>query len=110
MITLPTLSDGTAYYRLRTTLDGAEYVLDFAWGVLESRWYLTLYDSTGVLLCGPMKILPLRSLLSPYHGRLDVPSGDLVVYLSTASDVSPPGLYDLGPDKRVQLVYQPGVG
>lgn len=106
MIQIPTLSDGTAYYSLRTNLDGVDYQLDFRWSTREGRWYLTLRDTQGNLLCGEIKVLANWPMLRWYHDREGVPAGELVAICLQPS-VIPPGLTELGIGLRTTLYYIP---
>ena len=103
---IPTLSDGTAFYSQRTTLDGVDYQLEFRWSVRESRWYLNLYDALETPLILGMKLQTNWPLTKYYKGRVGVPQGDLmVISLGVADD--PPGLQDLGAGLRCELHYFP---
>lgn len=101
---LPTLYDGTAFYRQKTTLDGVDYNLEFQWSTREERWYLTVYDSSFVLLAGPIKVLTNWPMFQYYHDRAGFPPGELIA-TSVSPDDSPPGFYDLGIGRRVTLTY-----
>jgi hypothetical protein len=105
-VTIPTLADGTAFYTLRTTLDGADYQLEFSWSEQEERWFLTVRDSLDVLLCGPLKIVCNWPLLRYYHHVVGLPEGELIAS-TVAISQQPPGIYDLAPWARVQLLYLP---
>lgn len=102
--TLDTKTDGTAHYTFRTTLDGSDYLFELDWSTREERWYLSLYDVTGALLCGRVKLVPNWPLLRYVHHRSGMPSGELAVVTSSERK-QPPGLYELGPDARCELVY-----
>lgn len=104
---IPTLSDGTAYYRTRVTLDGQEYLIDFAWRDLYSVWELSLYSGEGALLCGPIRCYAGRPMLRYYHSDPRVPAGELVVNRLDTSRTDVPGLYDLGPGRDAVLTYYP---
>ena len=101
---IPTLSDGTPYYTIRVTLDGTDYQLRFDWSDREARWYVSLYDTLGALIVGQVKIMNNWPILRWYHNRPGCPTGELVC-VSLLADDSPPGLTDLGRDRRCALVY-----
>lgn len=101
---IPTLTDGTSFYSVRTTLDGLDYQLEFDWSTREDRWYLTLRDSQGGLLMGATKLVCNVPLLRYRRHIEGTPPGELAV-TTISPDPSPPGFYDLGPDVRCQLVY-----
>jgi hypothetical protein len=102
--TIPTLTDGTTYYSLRTTLDGLDYQLDLDWSPREDRWYLTLRDSQGELLMGATKLVQNIPLLRYRRHIAGTPAGELVVS-TLGTDDSPPTRLELGPDGRCQLCY-----
>jgi len=103
---LKTLSDGTAHYSFKTTLDGSDYQIDLDWNSRESRWYLGLRTAEGDLLCSNIKVVPNWPFFRYYHYREGMPEGELMATTLTA-DTTPPGLYELGVDRRCTLVYFP---
>jgi hypothetical protein len=106
---IPTLFDRTPFYSQRTTLDGTDYNLEFAWSVRESRWYLTLRDSLGGLLVGSQKILADWPMLQYYHHRAGMPTGELMA-VCVQPNKAPPGLEELGIGQRCVLCYLPSGG
>jgi hypothetical protein len=101
---VPTQYDGTAFYTQRTTFDGVDYQLDFAWSTREERWYLSILDTSGNLILGPVKILTNWPMLQYYHDRAGCPPGELIA-TSVNPDDSPPGFEELGIGRRVTLTY-----
>ena len=91
------------FYRIRTDLDNVVYFMDFAFNVRESCWYVSLYDANEVALVEGKKLVCYTSLLPRYAENF--PQGHLMV-ISSSTDDSPPGLFDLVPDTgRCSLVY-----
>jgi hypothetical protein len=103
---VPTLSDGTPYYSQRTNLDGVDYQLDFQWSTRESRWYLSLRDTSGDLLAGPAKINTNWLIFHRRYRRPGMPTGEIWC-LSLGSSTDPPGLDELGAGRRCELTYYP---
>ena len=103
-LVLPTLNDGTSFYTFRTTLDGADYNFEMQWSTRESRWYVSIFDSQGLLLLGSKKLLSNWPLLRFYHYRA-LPKGELLVVSSQSND--PPGFDELAFGARCQLCYFP---
>lgn len=103
---IKTLFDGTAHYTFRSNLDGVDYEFRLDWSERESRWYLSLYTAEGSLLCSQVKILSNWPMLRYYHHREGMPAGELIAS-NTTLDQTPPGLRELGVDKRCTLVYIP---
>jgi hypothetical protein len=104
---IATRTDGTAFYTLRTTLDGLDYQLEFSWSTREERWYLTIKDSQGDLLMGATKLVCNVPLLRYRRHIEGTPAGELAV-TTTSTDYTPPGFYELGAEGRCQLVYFEG--
>jgi len=108
--TVPTDATGAPFYSQTTTLEGAQYLLSFAFSQRESAWYLSLADANGVDVYNGMKLV----CSSPTQGPIPLlwrckdprrPPGDFFV-LSGTSDLSPPGLADLVPGSgRCALYY-----
>ena len=104
VVFIPTQTDGTAFYTQRTTLDGQDYQFEFAWSVREARWYFSLLDTSGNPLAGPIKVLTNWPMFSYYHDRAGFPPGEMIA-TSVNPDDSPPGIDELGLDRRVTLTY-----
>ncbi len=90
-------------YSQRTSLDGVEYDLRFDYIARLGRWSLSIYDiddqplATGMMLVAG-KLLCVRRRYDP-----NVPQGALFLM---SPDNSSPGLDDLLPDGKCQLVYR----
>lgn len=92
------------YYSLSTSLDGSDFKLEFRYSTRADRFYLNLYDTSGVLLLAGLKLVTGVLLLHYYHYLPGVPAGELVVTTNGADD-SAPGLLELGSDLRCELTY-----
>ncbi len=95
-----------ADYTLRTRLDGRDYGLHMLWNQREGRWYLTISDYQDNLLIASIKLVTNWSLLDFYQYDPNVPPGKLLV-TDSSPDGSSPGIDELGPNQRCQLVYVP---
>jgi len=104
-LVIPTVQ-GEAFYSIRTRLDGSDYNLRFAWNERADRWHLDIADEANIPLVTGIKIMTNWPLIRYYRYNLTVPQGSLLA-LTTTLDLSPPGLYDLGEDRRVSMVYIP---
>ena len=103
---IPTLFEETPYYTQRVTLDGVDYQIQIDWSVREARWYFSLLDTLGGLICGPIKVMTNWPMLRWYHDREGCPTGEILA-VSLSPDDSPPGFLDLGVGRRCTLVYVP---
>ena len=106
ILKLKTLNDGTAHYSFRTNLDGIDYQFNFDWFEREDRWYMAISTTEGQVLCSNVKVLANWPMLRYYHGRENMPAGELMAITHT-NDRTPPGLYDLGVGRRCVLTYFP---
>ncbi len=99
--TIPTFSD--PFYDETISLEGQSYVFDFRFNQREGAWYFSIALPDGTELASGIKVVCRRELL---HRFADVrlPRG-LLVALANGEDSSPPGLDELGEDKRVTLLY-----
>lgn len=93
------------FYRTRVPLDGATYVLDFAFNTRELCWYLDIYDVDENLLKAGIKLVCSTALGNKTYDPA-MPPGVLAI-VSNSTDDSPPGLFDLKDGGRCQLVYYP---
>lgn len=106
IVQLKTYSDGTAHYTFRTTLDGVDYQFRLDWNTRAKRWYISIYSTDDKLLLGNKLLLANWPILRHYHHIEGLPSGELMA-LALQDDPSPPGLYELGTDRRCTLTYYP---
>ena len=93
------------FYTMTVTLDGSDYVLGFRYNQREDAWYFDISLTDGTLLVAGVKVICNRPLLRRF-ADVRLPLGHLVAF-SSGTDASPPGLAELGVDKRVTLVYVP---
>jgi hypothetical protein len=98
---IPTFSDDS--YLQRTTLEGATYVLAFDFNQRAASWYLSVADLDGVDIVNGVKLVTGFSLLGKCRDPR-APLGVLYVVSST-SDGSPPGQFDLLDGGRCTLLY-----
>lgn len=87
--------------RQRVKLDGRDYLLDFSWNGRESRWYVTVLDADGVLICGSRKVV-VGGRIANRTADPRAPLGVLCAVDVSGSDIDP-GIDDLG--ERVVLGY-----
>lgn len=98
---IPTFS--TPLYRQTVRLDGTNYVLSFAFNQRAAVWHLSISSIADVPLASGLKIVSNRRLLGA-RTKVGLPPGDLVA-VTTSTDLSPPGLGDLGEGLRCELLY-----
>jgi hypothetical protein len=106
---IPTSFDPeTPYYRQTTSLEGREYQLEFRYSSREDAWYVSFYkleaNQDRTALATGIKIIPYLDLLARFVRADRLPPGELRAFPQGGSD-SIPELQDLGPGKRVELVY-----
>lgn len=100
---IQTDTDGTAFYRQTTPLDGRVYQLIFTWNARTENWYLTVRTEAGVEIegCEGMKLVqggfPLRKVAD-----LNRPPGEIIVQSEFDAE---PTLTSLGTD--TVLAYIP---
>ncbi len=58
------------------TLDGVRFRLQSNYSSFSDRWYVSIFDLTGVLVLGSIACMPGIDLLLPYK-HLAVPQGEL---------------------------------
>lgn len=90
-------------YTQRTVLDGAAFVLEFAFNQREGMWYLNLSDADGVEIRSGIKLVVdfplLRKIIDTRR-----PPGELVA-VDLQNLGTEPTIGELG--ERVELVYTP---
>ena len=101
---IETFSDVPLYSR-DVTLAGKVYTLHWDYNGKEDRLYFAFALQDGTFLLRGVKVVPFMPLLirTANFGR---PSGEIVCTAPTSDD-SPPGLGELGEDRRCQLWYYP---
>lgn len=102
ILAIPTSSD--PFYTQITRLDGVAYELSFRFNQRELAWYLSIALEDGTELARGIKIVVGIDLLRRRKHDLRLPQG-LLVAVTNTNDDSPPGLADLGIDRRVTLTY-----
>lgn len=102
---IPTL-EGEPNYSMRLRLDGKDYNFTFRWNERLARWAMSIFDDDQVPLALGIPIVSNWPMLRFYQWDKRLPPGELFA-IDTTNDGSPPGFYDLAPDKRVQLIYLP---
>ncbi len=98
---IPTFSD--PFYDMTVVIEGQSYVFDFRFNQRESCWYFSIALPDGTELLSGVKVVCRREFLHRAANVL-LPRG-LLIALPNSEDSSPPGLEELGVDKRVTLTY-----
>lgn len=99
------LPSAEASFRLRTTLEGREYVLGIHWNGRMERWILDLYDAndTPIVTGQPLHI---DSDILMQFTKDELPPGMLMLY-DTSGKHEEAGRDDLG--SRAKLLYRESV-
>jgi hypothetical protein len=103
VLAIPTTAD--PYYAQKTRLDGRDFILHFSYNQREDRFYLALHDDEDAPILHGIKLVANWPLLRGYRWNTALPPGELFVASLIGND--PPGLNELGPGKRCQLIYRP---
>ena len=90
------------FYTCRVSLDGTEYLFAFSYNGREDRIYLDLKTLEGSIIVRGIKIVTSIPLAASCKDER-MPPGALIALSLT--DDTPPGLGELGLDRRVQLLY-----
>lgn len=93
---------GLAFFTKRVPLDGVDYLFDFSYNQREDCFYLTINDSVGVHILGPIKIVSNFPLLRYRRYAVGLPPGELWA-IAFKNEQAAPGLNRLGAD--ISLVY-----
>ncbi len=101
VVVLPIPQDLSAWTQ-RTTLDGVDYQLDFAWNGRVGAWYLSISDTSGNALALGLKLVSNRPLLSRFRHISGLPAGEIFA-ANLAADTPYAGYTDLG--QTVELTY-----
>lgn len=102
-VIIPTRTDGTQRYSVRTALGSGTYRIEFFWNTRDSSWSFVLSDSSGNQLFA-RKI----TLGAPIFSRFQdarLPYGEMTA-VDTSGQNAEPGLTDLG--TRVLLLFTDG--
>lgn len=95
------IAEDSAFWRQRTSLDGVDYWLDFAYNQRADCWYLSIFTVDDVAIVRSIKLVSNRPLLRRYR-HLDVPPGEIMA-IDTTRAVAAAGYRQLG--KTVKLLY-----
>jgi hypothetical protein len=98
---IPCFSDPNWYANI--TLEGITYLFEFDFNQRGYCWYMSVADADGVDIYNGVKLSCNFSLLAKCKDPR-APAG-AIWCLSSTSDSSPPGLYDLLAGGRCTLVY-----
>ena len=101
MLLIPVLKD-TAFWTQRTTLEGTDYLLSFAWNEIAEAWFVELLDTDSTPLVGPLKLVANRPLWLRHHYLGTIPPGELFAFDPT-NTVDAPDYEELG--TAVELFY-----
>jgi len=88
----------------RITLDGIEYLFQFAWNDREQRWYVSISDINDNPLAMGLKIVANVPLLRRFTNP-SLPQGDLIACDLSNQFGEPPLYTELG--VRVRMFYFP---
>lgn len=102
-VTLQLPSD-TPSFQVDTQLDGVLYRFDFRWNSRDEQWAFDLADSAGDPIVSGVAVVVDFPLMRRANHDPRLPRGCLTAVDTGGLNVDP-GLTDLGPDRRVQLVY-----
>lgn len=100
-LVLPTLTDGTATYSFRVSLEGVTFRFDFRWNTTAGAWFFDVYSDEDVLLLAGRKVVLGIPLLARFRDPR-LPAGDMNAVDTTGADLEA-GFSDLG--TRVKLLY-----
>lgn len=102
-VTLQLPSD-TPSFQVDTQLDGVLYRFDFRWNSRDSQWTFDVADADGDAIVSGVAVVVDFPLMRRAMHDPRMPPGALFA-VDTANTQTDPGLADLGPERRVQLVY-----
>lgn len=101
ILVLATFDD--PFYTFTTTLDGKQYIFEFRYNQRENTWYFSVELPDGTALVNGVKVvcgIPLLARVADVR----LPPG-YIMARANGTDASPPGMGELGEDKRVTLLY-----
>ncbi len=90
-------------YTARVSLDGVTYIMNWDYNGKEDRLYFDFLLADGTVLLRGIKVVLYYPLLSRTANPNSTP-GDLICTAPEVDD-TPPGLGELGSDRRCQLWY-----
>ncbi len=97
-----TPSADTPFFTHETTLDGKDYVFDFAWNERRGLWAVSMFTKSGEVLFKSQIIKHGRNLTSRTRS-LNAPAGVIFAWSNTPADETPPKVDELG--GRVSIYY-----
>lgn len=92
----------TPFFAKRVPLDGADYLFDFSYNQREDAFYLTIQDSVGEHLLGPVKVVSNFPLIGQRRYVKGLPPGELFAW-ALKNEQAAPGINRLGQD--ISLAY-----
>lgn len=102
-VTLQLLAD-TPFFEVDSQLDGTLYRFTFRWNARNAQWSFDLTDADGdPIVLGVAVVVDFPLMHRAMHDPR-MPPGALFA-VDTANTQTDPGLDDLGPERRVQLLY-----
>jgi hypothetical protein len=99
-LVLPTPSNGAAFARMRVSLSGSTYAIEYAWNTRGNYWAFSMYNPAGARLVSGVPVVLNADLLAAVPPSLDRPPYPLVV-ANTGDGVDEPTLETLGKSCRI---------
>lgn len=96
------LPQGLAFFSKRVPLEGIDYIFDFSYNQKEDAFYLTVKDSAGDHILGPIKIVSNYPLFGFHRYAVGLPPGELWA-IAFKNEQTSPGMNRLGQD--ITLAY-----
>lgn len=98
---IPTTED--PFYTLTVILEGKPYNFSFRYNQREDCWYFSLALEDDTSLVGGVRVVCNTDLLASCHDVRKPPGFLTARAIDTNTEA--PGLEELGPDKRVTMLY-----
>lgn len=99
---------GSAFYRLRVSLEGSDYLLDFAWNERAEAWALSVSSADDVPIVSGIRLVSNRPLLRRFRATDGLPPGDLIA-LDLTKQIACANFTQLGADVPLYYVESTGV-
>lgn len=103
ILIMPTPSEDPFDVR-RVTLEGQEYLFDYAYNQRENAYYLSILSTREEPLKVGLKVLTNWPLLRKYSYDKRLPPGELIA-IGFTEDTATAGLGELGEGRRIELNY-----